>query len=359
MARTTRTTAAPTSAPRTRRSTRLNNQELKNHAIVEIQRPIKTTTTKRRTRRPPAPLDSSSSSSTLCSSETMDSSNTKPFILATHTNHGRSYPRRSTRITPTELLRRESALEIREVECHRRQVELDARATSLAQREDEARALVQGVAIRESKATLAQLEEHFTCALCYDIMAQPYSLNPGQCGHTFCALCILRHFFSRLHKACGGWHESVDCPMCRSLLVITPERAPRLDITFPFVPNRTAAALCESMVEKLSQQCAAASNGSSLIVKREESVVNWSGSESLLCDVERAARRKGKGKLDDEDEMDIELDAELVGWREGGNSRTEWLKKDREGKKEMLNLFTQWTTMGSQEFILLKQRLGV
>ncbi|KAK7025277.1 RING finger domain-containing protein [Favolaschia claudopus] len=397
MARTTRTTAAPPSAPRTRRSTRLNNQELKNHAIVEIQRPIKTPTTKRRTRRPPAPLDASSSSSTLCSSETLDSSNTKPFILATHTNHGRSYPRRSTRITPTELLRRESALEIREVECHRRQVELDARATSLAQREDEARALVQGVAIRESKATLAQLEEHFTCALCvplsvhsipnicslafcvlillspachpcashsilhrcYDIMAQPYSLNPGQCGHTFCALCILRHFFSRLHKACGGWHESVDCPMCRSLLVITPERPPRLDITFPFVPNRTAAALCESMVEKLSQQCAAASNGSSLIVKREESVVNWSGSESLLCDVERAARRKGKGKLDDEDEMDIELDAELVGWREGGNSRTEWLKKDREGKKEMLNLFTQWTTMGSQEFILLKQRLGV
>lgn len=63
---------------------------------------------------------------------------------------------------------------------------------------------------------------------CYDIMAQPYSLNPGQCGHTFCALCILRHFFSRLHKACGGWHESVDCPMCRSLLVITPDRVPRL-----------------------------------------------------------------------------------------------------------------------------------
>jgi hypothetical protein len=63
---------------------------------------------------------------------------------------------------------------------------------------------------------------------CYEIMAQPYSLNPGQCGHTFCALCILRHFFSRLHKACGGWHESVDCPMCRSLLVITPDRVPRL-----------------------------------------------------------------------------------------------------------------------------------
>ncbi|KAJ7890495.1 hypothetical protein B0H14DRAFT_1106500 [Mycena olivaceomarginata] len=227
------------------------------------------------------PVDSSSLLD-ICSSETLE----KPF----------DHPRRSSRITPSELLRRESVLEVREAECKRRADELDARSVSLSKREDEARALMQGIATRESKAILAQLEEHFTCALCYDIMAQPYSLNPGQCGHTYCALCILRHFFSRLHKACGGWHESVDCPMCRSLLVITPDRVPRLDITFPFVPNRTAAAMCESMIEKLAQS----TTGSSLVVKREESEGSWPGSE---WDMEWG-RKKGKSK--EEEEMEEE-----------------------------------------------------
>ncbi|KAJ7612456.1 hypothetical protein DFH06DRAFT_149050 [Mycena polygramma] len=227
-------------------------------------------------------------------------------------------------------------------ECQRRADELEQRSLSLSKTE-------QGIATRESKATLAQLEEHFTCALCYEIMAQPYSLNPGQCGHTFCALCILRHFFSRLHKACGGWHESVDCPMCRSLLVITPDRTPRLDITFPFVPNRTAATLCESMIEKLAQS----SGSSSLVVKREESEGNWPGSE--WGDMEWGCK---KGKSKEEEEMEEE-NADLAGWREGGNLRTEWLKKDREGKKEMLHLLKYWTSMRSQDFVDLKLKLGV
>ncbi|KAJ6515129.1 hypothetical protein C8R47DRAFT_1206474 [Mycena vitilis] len=332
--------AAPTARTSTRRSSRLNNQEIKNNAVVEIQQ---------RPKRRRKPLDSAASlleGTSLCSSETLD----KPH----------DHLRRSTRITPAELLRRESALEIREADCQRRAAELEERALSLSKTE-------QGIAARESKATLAQLEEHFTCALCYEIMAQPYSLNPGQCGHTFCALCILRHFFSRLHKACGGWHESVDCPMCRSLLVITPDRTPRLDITFPFVPNRTAATLCESMIEKLAQS----SGSSSLVVKREESEGNWPDSE--WRDMEWGCK---KGKSKEEEEMEEE-NADLAGWREGGNLRTEWLKKDRqafafpteyprpyfnlrrEGKKEMLHLFKYWTSMRSQDFVDLKLKLGV
>ncbi|KIY53356.1 hypothetical protein FISHEDRAFT_19104, partial [Fistulina hepatica ATCC 64428] len=69
-------------------------------------------------------------------------------------------------------------------------------------------------------------------------IAHPYSLNAGRCGHSFCAQCLLKWFFSRLHKGCGNWHESVDCPICRQMVVITPDRVPRMDITFPFVPNR-------------------------------------------------------------------------------------------------------------------------
>ncbi|KAJ6555746.1 hypothetical protein B0H10DRAFT_1207704 [Mycena sp. CBHHK59/15] len=240
------------------------------------------------------------------------------------------------------------ALDLRELECARRADDLAARSAALAQQEDEAAAARTQLAIREAKATLATLEEHFTCALCYEIMAQPYSLNPAKCGHTFCALCVLRHFFSRLHKACGGWHESVDCPMCRSLLVITPDRLPRPEITFPFVPNRTAAAVCESMIETLS--CSSAPSG--LVVKREESEGAWPGSE---WDMEWG-RQKGKSK---EEEKIEEENADIAGWREGGNLRTEWLKKNREGKKEMAHLLKYWSSMRSQDFVDLKVKFGV
>lgn len=73
------------------------------------------------------------------------------------------------------------------------------------------------------------------------------------------------------------------------------------------------------MIEKLSQSSAS----SSLVVKREESEGNWPGSE--WGDMEWG-RKKGKSK--EEEEMEEE-NAELAGWREGGNLRTEWLKKDR------------------------------
>ncbi|KAJ7066557.1 hypothetical protein C8F01DRAFT_1080094 [Mycena amicta] len=265
-------------------------------------------------------------------------------------------PRRSTRITPSELLRRESALEQRETECGLRAAELDARSTAVLAREQEASAIASQTAVRESQAVLAILEEHFTCPLCYEIMAQPYSLNPGQCGHTFCALCILRHFFSRLHKACGGWHESVDCPMCRSLLVITPDRIPRLDITFPFVPNRTAAAVCESLINQLS-----VSSSSTPVIKREPSESALPGDISAEC---QWGRRKG-GKTKEEEEMELETELEpdgesaLVGWREGGHLRTDWIRKDREGKHEMVNLLRCWTTMQPKDFIELKHKYGV
>lgn len=207
-------------------------------------------------------------------------------------------------------------------------------------------------------------------------MAHPYTLNPSQCGHTFCAICILKWFFSRLHIKCGAWHESVDCPICRSLLVITPDCIPRHDSTFPFVPNRTAAAVCESLIEKLRTTSSAAP-----VVKREEKDALWEG--------EMECSRKETDKKATED-------ADVAGWREGGIMRTEWLKKDRrvhlyssvsflfsiflfiflihpsgafadsqffphirEGRKEMSCIVKNWPTLTSHDFRIMKQKLGV
>jgi hypothetical protein len=125
--------------------------------------------------------------------------------------------------------------------------------------------------------------------------ACPISLNHRNCGHTFCALCILRWFFSRIHKPCGGWHESVDCPICRSLLVITPDRPPRSTVTFPFTPNRTVDKLLQDLIAKLARPPLPDKN----IVKSE---------------------------FDPTSTLITPLDA----WREGGNIKADWLRRDRQ-----------------------------
>lgn len=134
--------------------------------------------------------------------------------------------------------------------------------------------------------------------------AAPYSLHPLRCGHTFDALCILRWFFSKAHQACGGWHEYVACPICRSRLVLPPDQLPRHEITFPFIPNRTADAAIKDLVGQLEDSC---SSG----FKRELG----SSSEKGRVKVKKADGNARPAGLD--------------GWRTGGNLRKEWLKRDK------------------------------
>ncbi|KAG6857475.1 hypothetical protein H0H87_003542 [Tephrocybe sp. NHM501043] len=81
--------------------------------------------------------------------------------------------RRSNRITPAELLKREKALLKEELECKRRAAELDERALLLLRKEAEASLILSQVAEREAAASLAQLEEHFTCALWVTLHTKP------------------------------------------------------------------------------------------------------------------------------------------------------------------------------------------
>ncbi|ESK97800.1 ring finger domain-containing protein [Moniliophthora roreri MCA 2997] len=318
-----------------RRSSRLNNRQplangagssgnAKKREIVHVELPQKK-------RRKVEPKPSTSGSSQNCNLETTSSQ----VII----------PRRSQRITPPDLIKREQELLKKEQAYQQKIGDLEAKNLSLSTKVEESSVLISEMKKREAEAALAQLEEHFTCPLCYEIMSHPYSLNPGQCGHTFCALCIIKWFFSRLHRQCGGWHESVDCPICRSLLVITPERAPRLDVTFPFVPNRLAATLCESLIEKLGQS----PSGCSMTVKREDSEGVWS--------LERS-RKKGQTKKEESEDEDEES-SKLVEWRPGGDLRIEWQKRDKDGRKEMSYLLERWTNMQASDFIATKHRLGV
>jgi hypothetical protein len=147
----------------------------------------------------------------------------------------------------------------------------------------------------------------------------------------------------------------VACPICRSQLVVTPERVPRHDITFPFVPNRTVDAAVKDLVGKLDVPSAG--------LKREL------GSSSA---------KRVKVKKEDAEGVSAVLD----GWKTGGTSRKDWIKRERlvfrppplllhrflsltmimlsrQGREEMAYLTTNWAKLQGQDFILMKARLQV
>lgn len=175
--------------------------------------------------------------------------------------------------------------------------------------------LVNDFKSNNAKAQLQYLEEYFTCALCLEIMACPYSLHARHCGHTFCATCILKWFFSRLHRGCGGWHESVDCPVCRSALYCTPDLPPRSDFTFPFIPNRTMDGALQGLVNGLTN----------------------------------ATDKQGSTAVPNP----------LADWCEEGHARQEWIRRDKTGRTEMTSLANKWANLQSLDFVKLRERLGV
>ncbi|KAG9313024.1 hypothetical protein JVU11DRAFT_6463 [Chiua virens] len=144
--------------------------------------------------------------------------------------------------------------------------------------------------------------------------ACPYALTPRICGHTFCAACILKWFFSRLHKGCGGWHEAVDCPLCRSSLPYTPERTPRSASSFPFAPNRAADTAIRGLITAIPRELAGVSTA---------------------------------------------VSSSLAGWNEDGHSKQEWSKRERIGRAEMTSMAAQWNLLKTVDFVNIKNRLEV
>lgn len=187
-------------------------------------------------------------------------------------------------------------------------------------------------------------------------MANPYALSP--CGHSFCAICLLKWFFSRMHKKCGLWHQSVHCPICRNGIVLTPPRTPRPETTFPFTPNRAAAAVIEQQLEKLKTLSKTAkAKGKS---RKHVDVISEMEQRLLGIKMKRGelqARRtmlgrgRGRKKTGCSRELDRQLrllektDTEwtevvqeitrdsganhsfLQDWKQGGSAREDWLKR--------------------------------
>jgi hypothetical protein len=77
-------------------------------------------------------------------------------------------------------------------------------------------------------------------------------LTPSQCGHTFCAVCLLKWFFSNLHDECGWWHGNLECPLCRAALPATDKQPGRKDWTCPFAPNRVGEEFLHNRLNALA-----------------------------------------------------------------------------------------------------------
>ena len=94
---------------------------------------------------------------------------------------------------------------------------------------------------------------YLTC--CFVVLtclrAEPYALNHGRCGHSFCAVCVLKWAFNAIHRGCAYWHEPLECPLCRAELPHATDRTSRTMCTFPFVPNRLSDATITSLLAVL------------------------------------------------------------------------------------------------------------
>lgn len=146
-------------------------------------------------------------------------------------------------------------------------------------------------------------------------------LTPVECGHTFCGQCTLKWFFSRLHRGCGTWHESVDCPLCRALLIITPDVPPRLTITIPFAPNRLADATLRGLLDKL----ASIQPRRERDVKCTTPVVAKYESDPLVC----FNRAQSCGIKVENVSVPPPENTGWRAWTEGGALRADWLERDR------------------------------
>lgn len=133
--------------------------------------------------------------------------------------------------------------------------------------------------------------------------------------------------------------------MCRAE-IHTPDRR----TTFPFIPNRLAATTILSLTDKLCARPAI----TAMLVKREEA-------DDVLVSGSKPPRGRSCSRLLEakSEEDDIAQTPDLDGWRDGGSLRTEWLKKEEAAKKEMNTLLETWRTLRANDFLMVKERLGV
>lgn len=181
--------------------------------------------------------------------------------------------------------------------------------------------------------------------------ACPYILSPPQCGHTYCAICILLWFFSSVCDHCQAWCEELACPLCRTSLPQVPNEVPRPMFALPFTPARAANERITFLIDSLG---------------------------GPMPDPSAPVNGHAKGQS-------VESPTSSTGWERGGHLRTEWEERDgcvitihhtqpptvhhtyahltlgrsidRRGRTEMQAIIRGWPLLTPRMLIILKRRL--
>jgi hypothetical protein len=103
-------------------------------------------------------------------------------------------------------------------------------------------------------------------------------------------------------------------------LIITPEHIPRLQLTFPFVPNRIAASVIESLLAKLVEQprFSQAKTVPEMAIKHKTKSRRKHGSHPRM-----------EIKSEDKDVEETSGKFVLADWLEDGRMRIDWLERVR------------------------------
>ncbi|KAJ3478779.1 hypothetical protein NLI96_g9521 [Meripilus lineatus] len=153
---------------------------------------------------------------------------------------------------------REKALEMLERSLSAKAEELQEREHYIECMEEEIKQKIKNIShcesamIDDAKKTIKFLQDTFACSICHDVMAYPVTVANSNCGHSFCALCLLKGFFSLLDED-GYWSAQLACPTCRTALALIPDDTPRPAHTCPFIPNTATDKEITQLVDSLHQ----------------------------------------------------------------------------------------------------------
>ncbi|KAI0692450.1 hypothetical protein BC835DRAFT_1416561 [Cytidiella melzeri] len=224
---------------------------------------------------------------------------------------------------------------------YKREKELAERIAAKAEEEKSLAAITLGQRAAEALKTM---EESYSCSLCFEVMACPYFLTPSQCGHTFCAMCLLQWFFTHLHQDCGSWHEILECPLCRSLLPETPPKQPRQKSSCPFAPNRFADEIISSHVKSLANMLEPPNNA-----PEHASPTGGKGKE-------RAQQGEASSSFEP---LFLDGGEDALNWKSDGSARKAWNGRDQLGREKMNFLISRWQDMGTRDLLQFKRGLGL
>lgn len=90
------------------------------------------------------------------------------------------------------------------------------------------------------------LFEHFV------FRVYPVIVSNSNCDHTFCALCLLKHFFSRLDED-EYWNTQLIWPTCQAVLSLILDDTSQLSHSCPFISNTATDKCMMQLMDSLHQ----------------------------------------------------------------------------------------------------------